>query len=69
MNTALFNVPRSNHVFSALEEIGKRSQVLSEKKKPTRFLDKTGDSQEVVNLIEQLRTAIMYYQVGGNDVV
>lgn len=27
------------------------------------FIDKGRDSQEVVNLIEELRSAIMYYQV------
>ena len=60
---------RSNLVSSALGEIEKRSQELSEKKKLARFLDKGGDSQEVVNLIEQLRTAIIYYQVGGTHAV
>ena len=48
---------------SSLEEIGKRSQALLEKKKVAGFLDKSKDAQEVVNLIEQLRTAIVYYQV------
>ena len=32
------------------------------------FLDKAKDSQEVVNLVEQLRSAIVYYQVSRNHV-
>ena len=31
-----------------------------------RFFDKAKDSQEVVNLVEQLRSAILYYQVSRN---
>ena len=65
----MLHATRSNLVSSALEKIEKRSQELSEKKKTTRFLDKAGDSQEVINLIEQLRTAIMYYQVSGAHAV
>ena len=53
-------------MFSALEEIGNRSQALLDKKTTARFLDKAEDSQEVVTLVEQLRTAIVYYQVSGN---
>lgn len=68
MSLNIASLTRSNLVLSMLEEIAKRSQVLSEKKKTSRFLDKAGDSQEVVNLVEQLRSAIMYYQVGGNHV-
>ena len=55
-----------NIVFSALEEIGRRSQALLEKNLAARFLDKAKDSQEVVSLVEQLRAAIVYYQVSGN---
>ena len=51
--------------YSSLEEIGERSQALFEKKKVEGLLDKSKDSREVVNLIEQLRTAIVYYQVSG----
>ena len=51
--------------FSSLEEIGERSRALLEKKKVAGFLDKSKDAQEVSNLIEQLRTAIVYYQVSG----
>ena len=68
MSLNIASLTRSNLVLSMLEEIAKRSQVLSEKKKTSRFLDKAGDSQEVVNLVEQLRSAIMYYQVGRNHV-
>ena len=50
-------------MFRSLEEIGERSQALLEKKDGARFLDKSKDSQEVANLVEQLRTAIVYYQV------
>ena len=66
MNATLRSVTRSNIMFSALEEIGKRSQALLDKKTTARFLDKAEDSQEVVTLVEQLRTAIVYYQVSGN---
>ena len=59
----MFSITYSNLVFSALEEIGKRSQALLEKKTAARFLDKAKDSQEVITLVEQLRTAIVYYQV------
>lgn len=60
---------RSNSVSSSLEDIGKRSQALLAKKKRARFLDKAKDSQEVLNLIEQLRTAIVFYQVRGNRIL
>ena len=59
------SVTRSNVALSSLEAIGKRSQDFLEKKMVAGFLDKSKDSQEVVNLIEQLRTAIAYYQVSG----
>ena len=55
-------------VFSSLEEIEERSQALLEKKKAAGFLDKAKDSQEVVGLVEQLRTAIVYYRVSGGPV-
>jgi len=51
-----------------LEEIKERSQALLEKKKAAGFLDKGKDSQEVVGLVEQLRTAIVYYRVSGSPV-
>ena len=63
------SVVRSYPVFSSLEEIEKRSRALLEKKKTAGFLDKSKDSQEVVNLVEQLRTAIVYYQVSRTNVV
>ena len=54
---------------SSLEDIEERSQTLLKKKEGAKFLDKTKDSQEVANLVEQLRTAIVYYQVSGKHVV
>ena len=62
-------VARFNLVFSSLEEIEKRSQALLEKKKMPGFLDKSKDSQEVVDLVEQLRSVVVYYQVSGNRAV
>ena len=55
-------------VFSSLGEIEEQSQALLKKKKAAGFLDKANDSQEVVSLVEQLRTGIIYYQVSGNHV-
>jgi len=60
---------RSDLAFSSLGEIGERSKVLLEKKKTSRFFDKGKDAQEVANLVEELRNAIVYYQVSGNHVV
>jgi len=53
-------------VFRSLEEIGKQSRALLEKKRTARFFDKGKDSQEVVNLVEQVRAAIVCYQVSVN---
>ena len=50
-------------------DIEKRSQALLEKKTMAGFLDKTKDSQEVVNLVEELRNAIVCYQVSENHLV
>jgi len=47
-----------------LEDITQRSQTLLAKGKFTRFLDKAQDAQEVRRLIEQVRQAILIYQVG-----
>ena len=47
----------------SLEDIGTRSLALSEKGKVARILDKAQDTGEVVKLIEQLRRAILIYQV------
>jgi len=58
----------TNPAFRSLAEIEERSQALLEKKKAAGFLDKGKDSQEVVDLVEQLRTAIVYYRVGGSPV-
>ena len=46
-----------------LEDIGTRSLALSEKGKVARILDKAQDTGEVVKFIEQLRRAILIYQV------
>ena len=48
----------------SLEDIEKHSQALLGKGKAARILDKTQDSGKVVKLIEQLRQAILVYQVG-----
>jgi hypothetical protein len=47
-----------------LQDIEKRSEALLGKGKTARFLDKTQDSSKVVKLIEELRQAILIYQVG-----
>ena len=47
----------------SLADIEKRSLALSEKGTAARFLDKTRDSGEVVKLVEELRRAILVYQV------
>jgi len=48
----------------SLEDIGQRSQTLLAKGKCARILDKAQDAQEVGRLVEQLRQAILIYQVG-----
>jgi len=60
---------RSNLAFSSLERIEKRSQALLEKKRIPSFFDKKKDSQQVVDLVDELQTAIVYYQVSGHYVV
>jgi len=40
-----------------------RAQAILNKGNRERFLDKQADSQEVVNLVEEIRSAIVYYQV------
>jgi len=52
-----------------LEKIEERSGVLLEKKKTARFFDKERDSQEVISLVDELRAAIVCYQVSGNRMV
>jgi len=49
----------------SLGDIEKRSQALLGKGKTARLLDKTQDSSAVVKLIEELRQAILIYQVGN----
>jgi len=46
-----------------LEEVGKRAEAILDKNKLERIPDKSVDSQEVVNLVEEIRSAIVYYQV------
>ena len=48
----------------SLEDIEKRSEALLGKGKTARFFDKTQDSSTIVKLIEELRQAILIYQVG-----
>ena len=48
----------------SLEDIENRSQVLLGKGKAARILDKKQDSEMVVKLVEELRQAILIYQVG-----
>jgi len=55
--------PNLNLCDRSLEDIGKRSLVLSEKGKVARVLDKTRDLQEVIGLVERLQQAILIYQV------
>ena len=50
---------------SSLEDIERQSQALLGKGKIARVLDKSQDSGAVINLIEQLRRAILVYQVGS----
>ena len=47
----------------ALGNIEKRSRALFEKGKIARALDKAQDSEEVVKLVEELRRAVLVYQV------
>ena len=85
MNSTTPPVTRSNPVFSSLEEIRTRAQAISEKRDKEKektagfldkakertagFLDKGKHSQEVVDLMEKLRDAIVYYQVSGDHAV
>jgi hypothetical protein len=47
----------------SLEDIEKRSRVLLEKGNAARILDKKQDSGMVLKFIEELRQAILIYQV------
>ena len=53
----------ANHLDSVLEEIERQSQELLAKSTAVRFVDKAGDSGEVVKLVERLGEAIAHYQV------
>jgi hypothetical protein len=48
----------------SFDDIKKQSQALLGKGKVAQILDKAQDSQAVVRLIEQLRQAVLIYQVG-----
>lgn len=48
----------------SLEDIEKRSKKLLDKGKMTRILDKRQDSGMIAKLVEELRQAILVYQVG-----
>ena len=50
-----------------LEDIEKRSQMLLDKGKSVKILDKRQDSAIVVKLVEELRQAILLYQVGIDE--
>ena len=56
----------ANRLDSVLGEIERRSWELLAKNAGARFVDKAGDSGEVVRLVEQLGEAITYYQVSEN---
>jgi len=60
--------PKLNLCDRSLEDIGKRSLVLSEKGKVARALDKTRDLQEVIGLVERLQQAILVYQVSTRGI-
>ena len=49
---------------SSLEGIEKRSRMLLDKGKVAKILDKKQDSGMIVKLVEELRQAILIYQVG-----
>jgi hypothetical protein len=50
-------------LYRSLEDIGTRSLALAGKGKLARALDKAQDSQEIIKLVEELRQAILIYQV------
>ena len=52
-----------------LEEIETQSQSLLAKGGVTRFIDKGGDSKEVVKLMERLQEAIAHYQVSEHRAI
>jgi len=54
--------------FRSLEEIEKRSRAILDKNTAAGFLDKAKDSQEVINLVDELRNAIVAYQVGKKHI-
>jgi len=58
-----FSTARSHLIFSSSEGIEQQLRVLLEKKKVAGFIDSAKDSQEMINLVGQLRTAIVRYKV------
>lgn len=56
---------KSNLCARSLEGIEKRSRRLLDKGKGARVLDKRQDSGAIVKLVEELRQAILLYQVGN----
>ena len=52
-------------LYRSLEDIGMRSLALAGKGKLARALDKAQDSQEIIKLVEELRQAILVYQVSS----
>ena len=54
-------------LYRSLEDIGMRSLALAGKGKLARALDKAQDSQEIIKLVEELRQAILVYQVSTRD--
>ena len=51
----------------SLGGVGARAAALLDKGKAARILDKAKDSAEVVALVEELRQAIVIYQVSAGD--
>ena len=49
----------------SLEEIEKRSRMLFDKGKVAKIIDKKRDSGVITKLVEELRQAILTYQVGA----
>ena len=51
-----------------MERIGERVDALLKKNWAAGFADKGKDSGEVISLVEEIKSAIVYYQVSGNHV-
>ena len=57
-----------NLLFRSLDKIEEWSEAILEKNAAAGFLDKMKDSQEAVSLVDELRNAILGYQVSGTQV-